>query len=284
MISTKCTFFLLLVTLSAASLVLPSCGSYSSEEIQLSAAQLAAIRSRATSDCTTKNATFFSELLAKFATSINTKTEMGNRAYYKVTDVNNGSSVTYDLGIYKIYSNKIYFITKASPTNSTPSHDRVYVFTLADQLKYFSGTDNLKTTICTSPNTFNPVVQDFFYTIKDTTPDATDADRTEDVIKYTNNSSIPLIFSIFNYDYTRTEYQNNAIKTTTKHTVSMARGTLPANSTLFDETTFDSAYHCSFSSVADWAAVSSIGIDFSALASCTTTASLLWSDVNPAAN
>ena len=267
---------------------LQSCGSYTSEQIELSANQLASIRNKLSTECTNNNAGFFNELKAKFTNAINVESEIDRRTYYKVTDVNAGQTTTYYVGVYKISNNRIYFIT-LTPSAITPDQrDRVFAFTLADQNKFFSDSNNLTSTICSPPNTFNPVVDDFNYTIKSSTPDSTAVDRTENIIKYKNSSNIPLIFSIFNYDYTRNDYENNVIKTTTKHTVTMAKETLPTTNTVFDQQRFNNADHCQFTSVDTWAAVSATGINPTTLADCvdenSSTGRLSWADVDPLVN
>ncbi|MDH4468581.1 MAG: hypothetical protein QE271_11020 [Bacteriovoracaceae bacterium] len=266
---------------------LVSCGSYTSEQIELTEDQLTAIRSKLSSECTSKNAGFFNELKAAFANAINVESEMGRRSYYKVTDVSGGQTTSYYFGVYKISNNKVYFITLTPSTITPDQRDRVFAFTLDDQNKFFSDSNNLTSTICTPPNIFNPVVADFNYTIKSSTPDSTAATRTENIIKYKNSSNLPLIFSIFNYDYTRNDYINNA-NTQTKRTVTMAKETLPTSNTVFEEQRFDEADHCQFDSVDTWAAVSATGINPTTLADCvdknSSSGRLSWDDVNPTIN
>ena len=279
-------FFIAILALSQ----LFGCGSYSSENIDLTDDQLEAIRSKLSTECTTNNASIFTALLAKFTTSINTKTVMENYAYYVVTYNNNGQNTTFKMGIYKIYDNTIYFITEGSSVNSSDSEDRVYKFTLADQNKFFSESGNLTSTICTSPNTFNNVVNDFYYTLKSFDPNGTDDNRIEHVIKYKNDSNIPLFFSVFNYEYTRTEYENGGAGTPVKRSFTMKKETLTdtIRLDLFKETRFDGADHCIFSATANWAATSSEGVDFTTLATCTESSSstgrFSWTDVNPSTN
>jgi hypothetical protein len=272
---------------SSLFLLLSNCGSYSSEDIALSDAQLAAIRSKLSTECVANNSVFFASLKTAFTTAINTQAEMPNRAYYTVTYNNNGSDTTFDLGVYKIYNNTIYFI--AEPHGSE-TKNRVYKFTLDDQNRFISDSGNLTSTICTLPNTFNNVVADFHYTIKYTEPDTTNDNRIEYVMKYINSSSIPLFFSVFNNEYVETEYENGTAKAPIKRTYTMKRVT-PTDAdrdALLSQTKFDAANHCEFSGITDWGALSYTGVDFSTLATCvsstSTTGRFSWNDVDPSTN
>lgn len=266
--------------LALLTIMVQGCGTYTSESVDLNDTQLDAIRSKLAAACLSDNAQFFVDLKSRFTTTIGTSI---NRVYYEVAYSN--TSDTNELGIYTIYDNTVYFITSGDNINTPSGTDRVYKFTLDTQNTFFSDTDYLTDTICTSPNTFTASLNDFTYTINDAAPDSSDEDRTEYSTLYRNYTSLPLVFSAYNYEYTTTVYENDDVSKTTKRTAAMTSKTLPSGSDLFEETRFDNADHCSFDSITTWVALSAKGVDLSAIASCASKGSSSgrfdWDDVDP---
>lgn len=219
-------------------LSLSSCGDYVESKIDLNEDQETAISNFLTQECITKNADVFNNLATKTLDWENS--DINEEYFYEIK--NSTITDTKKLIILKKTAALMYiYVESTDPL----VNNKVYKYTTTDNTNHMN---NIKQYACNASNSFTGDVTKFTYISTTHNPDSTDPDRTTYAGNYTILGSEPIFFSLFNYKYTKTAYEEDAVTTTTTVDVSMKITNTIFNNTikLTYEDEFNDALHCVF--------------------------------------
>lgn len=246
-------------------LLITSCGDYVETKIDLTSAQETAILNFMTQECITKNADLFNALGTN---TVDWNASDLDKSYvynYETTGKEKKKFV-----ILRKTASVMYVFVEATDGDDD---DRVYKYTTTDNANHMT---NIKTLACRGTNSFTGDSSNFSYTAKENDPTSDDEDRTEYNSTYRIKGARPIFFSLFDRQYTKKVYVDDAVDTTTDITVSYKITTTGV--TLSDyETPFTNALHCTFNTTTPaW-----LGADFpttfeSSLATTCTTGVFNW--------